>query len=92
MSAVIVGWGHTPFGRHEVLSLEDLIAQAAREAIADAGIAAEDIDAVWLGHFGAGKRPKRYLFVPDLPKNAYGKVLKTELRDMIVDHLRKEDQ
>ncbi len=60
MSAVIVGWGHTPFGRHEVLSLEDLIAQAAREAIADAGIAAEDIDAVWLGHFGAGMVPDAF--------------------------------
>ena len=29
------------------------------------------------------KRPKRYLFVPDLPKNAYGKVLKTALRGLI---------
>lgn len=26
------------------------------------------------------KRPKRYVFVPDLPKNGYGKILKTELR------------
>ncbi|MGR3321562.1 MAG: AMP-binding protein [Pseudooceanicola sp.] len=26
------------------------------------------------------KKPKRYVFVPDLPKNNYGKVLKTELR------------
>ncbi|WP_163846962.1 AMP-binding protein [Pseudooceanicola aestuarii] len=26
------------------------------------------------------KRPKRYVLVPELPKNAYGKVLKTELR------------
>jgi long-chain acyl-CoA synthetase len=26
------------------------------------------------------KRPKQYVHVGDLPKNAYGKVLKTELR------------
>ena len=36
--AVIVGWGHTRFGRMDALSLEDLIAAAAREAIQDAGI------------------------------------------------------
>jgi long-chain acyl-CoA synthetase len=29
------------------------------------------------------KRPKRYLFVAELPKNNYGKVLKTELRRML---------
>lgn len=29
------------------------------------------------------KRPKRYRFLPELPKNAYGKVLKTELREEI---------
>jgi long-chain acyl-CoA synthetase len=31
------------------------------------------------------KRPKDYVFVPDLPKNNYGKVLKTELRKRL-DH------
>ncbi len=29
------------------------------------------------------KRPKRYIFLPGLPKNNYGKVLKTELRAML---------
>jgi acyl-coenzyme A synthetase/AMP-(fatty) acid ligase len=28
------------------------------------------------------KRPKDYVFVAALPKNNYGKILKTELRDM----------
>lgn len=60
MSAMLVGWGHTPFGRHEGLSLEDLITQAAREAIANAGVSAEDVDAVWLGHFGAGMVPDTF--------------------------------
>ncbi|KAF1709772.1 acetyl-CoA acetyltransferase [Pseudoxanthomonas kalamensis DSM 18571] len=54
MNAVMVGWGHTPFGRFDELSLEDLIVSAAREAIMDAGLQASDIDAVWLGHYGAG--------------------------------------
>ena len=50
---VIVGVGHTRFGRLD-LSLEEMIAQAGREAIADAGIDAADVDAMWLGHFNSG--------------------------------------
>lgn len=60
MSAVLVGWGHTHFRRHDGVSLEALIGQAAREAIADAGISAEDIDATWLGHYGAGMVPEAF--------------------------------
>ena len=29
------------------------------------------------------KRPKDYVFLTELPKNNYGKVLKTELRDIV---------
>ncbi|MFX0540866.1 class I adenylate-forming enzyme family protein [Roseovarius sp. S4756] len=29
------------------------------------------------------KKPKRYVFVPELPKNSYGKVLKTSLRERV---------
>jgi acyl-CoA synthetase (AMP-forming)/AMP-acid ligase II len=32
-------------------------------------------------HLGSYKRPQSVEFLPDLPKNAYGKVLKRELRD-----------
>lgn len=56
MTAAIVGWGHTPFGKLEG-SLEDLIVAAAREALADAGLSGNDIDAVWLGNFNAGMVP-----------------------------------
>ena len=38
------------------------------------------LDAVCLEHIARFKRPKRYVFVDALPKNNYGKVLKTELR------------
>lgn len=55
--AAIVGWGHTPFGKFDALGIEDLIVQAAREAIADAGLTGADIDAVWLGHFNSGMVP-----------------------------------
>ncbi len=57
MQAVIVGWGHTKFGKHDALSIEDLIVSAAGEAIDHAGIEAKDIDAVWLGQFNSGLVP-----------------------------------
>lgn len=38
------------------------------------------LDAHCLEHIARFKRPKDYVFVEDLPKNNYGKVLKTELR------------
>jgi len=57
MNAVLVGWGHTRFGRHAGVALEELIVDAAREAISDAGVDQADIDGVWLGHFGAGMVP-----------------------------------
>jgi len=54
MDAQIVAWGHTAFARHEQLSLEDLILQAAAEAIEHAGVDAADIDSIWVGHFNSG--------------------------------------
>lgn len=57
MRPLIVGWGHTKFGRHDALSVEDLIHLAAREALDDAGIGADQVDAVWLGHFNSGLVP-----------------------------------
>jgi acetyl-CoA C-acetyltransferase len=54
MDAAIIGWGHTPFGKHEGETLESLIVEAARAAIADAGVDPADIDEIVLGHFNAG--------------------------------------
>jgi acetyl-CoA C-acetyltransferase len=54
MSACIVGWAHTPFGRLEGETVESLIVRVATESLADAGIAAADVDEVVLGHFNAG--------------------------------------
>lgn len=41
------------------------------------------LDAHCLERIARFKRPKRYVFVEALPKNHYGKVLKTELRDRL---------
>lgn len=60
MDARIVGWGHTAFGRHDDLSLEDLIHRAAEEALDHAGITAAEVDAVWLGHFNGGLVPDAF--------------------------------
>jgi long-chain acyl-CoA synthetase len=42
-----------------------------------------ELDALCLGHIARFKRPKQYFFVADLPKNHYGKVLKTALRERL---------
>ena len=54
MTACIVGWAHTPFGRLEGETLESLIVRVAKGALADAGLEARDIDEIVLGHFNAG--------------------------------------
>jgi long-chain acyl-CoA synthetase len=41
------------------------------------------LDAYCLDHIARFKRPKRYEVVDALPKNNYGKVLKTELRKRV---------
>ena len=43
----------------------------------------ETLDALCLEHIARFKRPKEYRFVERLPKNNYGKVVKTELRQVI---------
>ncbi|HEX4986537.1 MAG TPA: AMP-binding protein [Burkholderiales bacterium] len=48
-----------------------------------AQVAERDLDALCLDHIARFKRPKAYRFVADLPKNNYGKVLKTSLRDAL---------
>jgi acetyl-CoA C-acetyltransferase len=54
MTAAIVGWAHTPFGKLNDETVESLIVKAANAALADAGIEARDVDEIVLGHFNAG--------------------------------------
>ncbi len=46
----------------------------------NAGVSTEQLDAHCLAQMARFKRPKRYVMLRELPKNNYGKVLKTELR------------
>jgi len=46
-------------------------------------IAAEALDHLCLDHIARFKRPRHYRFIDELPKNNYGKVLKTELRRLL---------
>jgi len=54
MTACIVGWAHTPFGKLAGETVESLIVRVVNEALIDAGIAAKDVDEIVLGHFNAG--------------------------------------
>jgi len=54
MTACIVGWHHLPFAKHEGRSVESLVVEAARGALADAGVTAQEVDEIWLGHFNGG--------------------------------------
>jgi acetyl-CoA C-acetyltransferase len=50
----IVGMGCTPFGEHWDLSTDDLLLEAATEALASARVTVDDVDAFWLGTMGSG--------------------------------------
>src|SRR6202142_2881729 len=60
MTASIVGWAHTPFGKFDTETVESLIVKVANEALADAGISASDVDEIVLGHFNAGFSPQDF--------------------------------
>ncbi len=53
--------------------------------VASGSVAREELDALCLENIARFKRPREYRFVPSLPKNNYGKVLKTELRRLAGD-------
>ena len=74
----------TNVGVHEVSVVGRVSAEWGEEVVAfvvcDGGVDAAVLDAHCLAHIARFKRPKEYVFVSELPKNNYGKVLKTELR------------
>ena len=49
----------------------------------DAELRESELDALCLENIARFKRPKAYRFVDELPKNNYGKILKTELRGLL---------
>ena len=55
----------------------------------DAEITSETLDRLCLDHIARFKRPRDYRFLEALPKNNYGKVLKTELRRVLAEPDRR---
>jgi acyl-CoA synthetase (AMP-forming)/AMP-acid ligase II len=51
--------------------------------VARAAVSAQDLEKLCLDNIARFKRPREYRFVEALPKNNYGKVLKTELRKLL---------
>ncbi|MBK8063088.1 MAG: AMP-binding protein [Betaproteobacteria bacterium] len=70
----VVGRAHPEWG-------EEVVAFVVVRAGANAD--ARELDALCLAEIARFKRPKDYRFVASLPKNNYGKVLKTELRNLL---------
>ncbi len=74
--AAVVGRPHPDWGE-EVIAF--IVARP------DAAPTEAELDAVCLDRIARFKRPKAYRFVEALPKNNYGKVLKTELRARLAE-------
>jgi acetyl-CoA C-acetyltransferase len=60
MTACIVGYSHTAFGKLDAETVESLIVRVSNAALADAGVGAEDVDEIVLGHFNAGFSPQDF--------------------------------
>ncbi len=54
MTACIIGWAHSRFGKLEGEDIESLIVKVGTDAIRDAGLAPSDIDEIYLGTFNGG--------------------------------------
>ena len=81
MTACIVGWAHTKFGRLDGETLESLIVRVTGEALADAGIGPADVDEIVLGHFNAGFSPQDFtasLVLQAAPELRFKRALRVE--------------
>lgn len=74
----VVGRPHVDWG-------EDVIAFVT--LVPGRTVTAKALDLLCLDHIARFKRPKEYRFVDSLPKNAYGKVVKTTLRALMENEL-----
>lgn len=73
LEAAVIGRPHADWGEEVVAFVRPHPGQA---------VAPQELDALCLDNIARFKRPKEYLLVDDLPKNNYGKILKTELRKL----------
>jgi acetyl-CoA C-acetyltransferase len=60
MTPMIVGWGHTKFGKHDAVEIEELIREAGLAAIESSGFDVSDIDGVFVGTFNGGFVPQDF--------------------------------
>jgi long-chain acyl-CoA synthetase len=80
VEVAVVGRRHAEWGEEVVACVVARVRASdehARRALAAA------LDAFCLGHIARYKRPREYRFVDELPKNAAGKVMKTQLRALV---------
>ncbi len=68
----VIGRPHADWGEEVAAFVVPVPGQAVSES---------DLDALCLAHIARFKRPRAYRFVDALPKNNYGKILKTALRE-----------
>ena len=73
----VVGRPHSDWG-------EEIVAFVVFEQGAEIDVG--ELDALCVNRIARFKRPRDYVAVPELPKNNYGKVLKTELRKRLAGH------
>jgi len=76
VEAAVVGRPHPEWGEEVVAFL------VARPG---AHVAVGELDRLCLDHIARFKRPRHYRFVEALPKNNYGKVVKTDLRRVVTE-------
>ncbi|HET9047219.1 MAG TPA: AMP-binding protein [Casimicrobiaceae bacterium] len=75
----VVGRRHPDWGEEVVACI------VARNPRADKAALERALDAHCLARIARFKRPKAYVFLDELPKNETGKVLKTALREQVID-------
>ena len=71
LECAVIGWPHPEWG-------EEVVAYVVPRA--GATLDPAELDRLCLDNIARFKRPRRYRFPRSLPKNNYGKILKTELR------------
>jgi long-chain acyl-CoA synthetase len=74
LEASVVGRPHPDY-------VEEVVACVVKRP--DSALTGNDLDQLCLEHIARFKRPRDYLFLPELPKGYYGKVEKRQLRDHI---------
>lgn len=66
---------------------EEVVAFVVRRPGEAGNVDEGELDALCLSHIARFKRPKSYRFVEALPKNNYGKIIKTDLRTALLEEL-----